>query len=225
MADRPILFAGELVRAILDGRKTQTRRLVNHRRVGFIGGAGERDNPAEWGFADADGCWHVLDRKAPAWTGSGVPHDSYRLACPHGEVGDRLWVRESWWHYKSAELEQAGFVGGTVTLLDSGPAHFHANEKFDPARYAIWRKRPSIHMPRWASRITIEITGVRVERLQAISNGDALAEGVAPLQMDHGDARLRFEGLWDSLNGKRAPWSSNPWVWVLEFRKLEASNA
>jgi len=207
--ERPILFSGPMVRAILAGTKTQTRRVVRHPD-------------------GAHGChwcgtgWAKRDPKNGGCT-------CEPLACPFGQPGDRLWVRERWWHYRAPHLEQAGFVGGTMCRLPDGLANYHANPDFDPSAYEIWRCRPSIHMPRWASRLTLEVTGVRVERLQDLSEEDARAEGVTPTPYDpEGDCwatgkhRTAFEFAWNSLYGwEPNAWNLNPWVWVVEFRRLE----
>jgi hypothetical protein len=174
MKERPILFSGPMVRAILDGRKTQTRRAIRP--------------PMPW----RDG-----------W---GVGLGEYN--CPYGQPGDRLWVRETW---APKQWEKGACYRATGDLLDTG--------------HCQWR--PSIHMPRWASRITLEVIGVRVERLQDISEADAEAEGCEPLPMCGGPEvggyncyQSGFELLWGSINGKLAPWSSNPWVWVVEFQRI-----
>lgn len=170
--ERPILFSGEMVRAILDGRKTQTRRVMKHQN-----GA------------------HLAFQK-----------------CPHGNPGDCLWVRESFRLSVPAHEGQTGYP------------IYRANFKDDPI-LGIWK--PSIHMPRWASRITLEITGVRVERVRDISEEDAKAEGwprdqeLFPTVNTSYKANLWFERLWDSINAERGfGWDVNPWVWVLEFKRV-----
>lgn len=165
MKERPILFSGPMVRAILDGRKTQTRRVVKPRQG-------------------------MLDD----WTG---------LPCPYGKPGDRLWVRETCY------FEQPH--GEVIYRADPG-----SEKALDP-EFTGLRWRPSIHMPRWASRITLEIVNVRVERLQDIRVDDARAEGVTAKWPVHG-----FRNLWQSINGFGS-WDANPWVWVVEFRNMERS--
>lgn len=190
MRERPILFSGPMVRAILDGRKTQTRRVVKLREPGSAVAESQLYHPHEILFKTAEGPEVVRVPWGP---------------------GDLLWVKEAierdgaWSNYCS---------DGTPTLADAWP----------------WKRDrlPGMFCPRGLSRITLAVTGVRLERLQAIGEEDAWAEGV-----DHprpgdvftpGRAALNaFEDLWDGINGKRAPWSSNPWVWVVEFRRLEAS--
>lgn len=194
--ERPILFSGPMVRAILDGRKTQTRRVVK----------------GAWALeGDESGC---------GWEPP---------ACPYGEPGDRLWVREAW--------------GLMDTQPSDGPDRATLGYRADGdaaapnGRHQLWR--PSIHMPRWASRITLEITDVRVERLRSISREDVRAEGIPETFGDWG--ALRFPGFeahvwdnmrfdeqwklcWDQINGDRpgCSWDANPWVWAITFRRIES---
>jgi hypothetical protein len=190
MRERPILFSGPMVRALLAGTKTQTRRIskpVRHPDLGnvYAPGALVLEHEPQ----------HVIDR-----------------CCPYGRPGDRLWVRETF-------------------------GHFERNENFKPGCEVFYRAdgnclelepwRPSIHMPRWASRILLEITGVRVERLQDINEADALAEGSftwageqdTPVR-DLDEARLVYCQLWEEINGPGS-WDANPWVWVVEFERAE----
>jgi hypothetical protein len=198
MRERPILFSALMVRAILAGRKTQTRRLVT---VPWRGS--QRALPYEPYYVDSDGELLFCDEY-------GDYHPIERAHPPYAEVGDRLWVKET--HARGTMTGGAPWVRYRA---DVESAHMIASD----GSLIAWR--PSIHMPRWASRITLEVTGVRVERLQTIGASDAQAEGV--------DARLdlatqSFSWLWDSINGKRAAWASNPWVWVVEFRRVEAAD-
>lgn len=200
MKERPILFSGPMVRAILEGRKTQTRRLVK----------------ADW----------IQSDRAPLEVAPGFFHFwcSGEHACPLGEPGDLLWVRET--HYL---VRQQGKQDGAVIEIDykADPNH---EQRMCPQKW-----RPSIHMPRWASRITLEITGVRVERLQDISEADAVAEGI---EFDPGEGGVfhvsrvaggcwsdsavgSFGKLWKSINGDDS-WDANPWVWVVEFKRSDA---
>lgn len=219
----PILFKGRLVRAILDGRKTQTRRVV--KLDAELKARGCTSLEGAWvdpGFGDGQ-YLHVPG-----------PHETFhRLHSPYGFKGDRLWVRETWQVvYPTGEPNQYSVLQPTGTDPQRhGKVLFHADhaaEKADEPRFP-WR--PSIFMRRWASRIALEITGVRVERLQQISEEDAVAEGISrgngilyadePLseQLPH----LVFKGLWDSINEKRGfGWEKNPWVWVIEFRRAQA---
>ena len=197
--ERPILFSGPMVRAILDGRKTQTRRVV-------------KPQP-EWVPYPA----HVCEPGEPVgfWAWQRTPrnfhdsvHEDFARHNPFGAVGDRLWVRETW-----AGLE----IGDDVAVS------YRADVPEDAHKFDRWRS--PIHMPRWASRITLEITDVRVERVQEISEADAIAEGVtayadAHLSKGHDRTPVEvFAYLWDSLNAKRGyGWDVNPWVWVISFR-------
>lgn len=185
--DRPILFSGEMVRALLAGRKTQTRRVVKP----------QPGQSVRLAYARPDGgfTWCLE-------TGHGV---SDRFACPYGTAGDRLWARET--HY----VWSAGNVDGSGRYI--------AYRATDPHSPCTWT--PSIHMPRWASRITLKITDVRVEQLQDIETADAEAEGWPGPDERNSIASAYpigwYARLWDSINGKRAPWESNPWVWVVAF--------
>lgn len=208
MADRPILFSAPMVRAILDGRKTMTRRIVRlHRHHDIAIQSVGTPLGDEWRYEETTGRGRAC----------GV------VPCPFGAPGDRLWVRE-----RFAALDEHGNRcaprDAAFALLADGAQVFRDGSYFPGLpHYAagafdriMWR--PSIHMPRWAARVELELLAVRVERLQSITEADAQAEGVEPIQMDGGSYLPRFEGLWDSINGKRAPWASNPWVWVVEFR-------
>lgn len=191
--ERPILFSGPMVRALLDDSKTQTRRIVNLTDSGRVKAAGSTRN------------WHLEDPNAV-------------LACPYGQPGDRLWVREAW-RASSAHNHLAPSkipVGDSVEYLA------------DPERIVTGKGRPSIVMPRWASRITLEITAVRVERLQEINSHDAIAEGIRLSRdecyygsqnfMGHQTAASAYAELWESINGPGS-WDANPFVWVVEFRR------
>lgn len=220
MTARPILFSGPMVRALLAGRKTQTRRIAKHPLLddvpsmtdvvhenprhaapyldSYCGGAKTPDNPrgmTEWW------CW---------WTRDDRP--GHQFKCPYGKPGDLLWARETW-----GDDEQ---FGGKL---------YRATHKGDDPIGNGWR--PSIHMPRSASRITLEITGVKIERLKDISEADAKAEGCGstipddvkdhPLAKHIGPSpRNHFAAVWERINGETGPgsWEANPWVWALEFR-------
>ena len=177
MKERPILFSGEDVRAILDGRKTQWREVVK-----------PQPEPVSFGWR-----FGGRDIGEKVW-----PLDAPKL-CPYGQPGDRLWVRETWG-------VNPCYNGDEILYRASG----HGS--------AIIRWRRSSHMPRWASRINLEVTGVRVERLCSISEADALAEGCCPFSDDFGSyhARVAFCQLWESIYGPES-WDANPWVWVVEF--------
>jgi len=219
MSERPILFSGPMVRAILEGRKTQTRRVL---RV--------PDHPAVLR-------WSVdSEHRAVAIAHSEQVLDQYITTFPHGRVpcrygvpGDRLWVRETWADVRKLGLDRDLFPVGAAWKAD------HDADALRIAKEYGARWRPSIHMPRWASRLTLLVEAVRVERLQDISEADAKAEGVqwpdcddfepvylGSLCMYSGPARVAFKRLWDSINAKTHPWDSNPWVWVITFRRVES---
>jgi hypothetical protein len=208
MKERPILFSGAMVRALLAGTKTQTRRAAKLTANGHVKEPGGRR------------CWHPADPDAS-------------LACPYGQPGDRLWVRETW---------QGPLIDDDATenphdiespkycfyKADGGPAPEY--EDSDGDLHCRWR--PSIHMPRWASRITLEITDVRVERLQDISEADAQAEGLyldtagrwttysaTEAAREHLSPVQAYRDLWEQINGPGS-WDVNPWVWVVEFNRL-----
>lgn len=207
MAERGILFSAPMVRALLAGTKTQTRRAVKPQPI----------------MRDGEPIW-PKDARRPK--GRGFED------CPYGRPGDRLWVRETWCQTSTH---------GIVCRADG-----EISDEFGP-----WK--PSIHMPRWASRITLEITDVRVERLQEISEADAIAEGIERLKdhplgfpvwkvCDHQDGtpgvevldyvgrdwtkdpRRAYQALWLSINGPGS-WDANPWVWVIEFRRIDGAAA
>lgn len=243
MKERPILFSGAMVRAILAGKKTQTRRVV--KLPSF--------NPTEY-----DGMFMWSHPNNPtnsiqyAW--GAVGKDNQRPPpCPYGKVGDRLWVREAWAidgnDLEATRATYESVMGG----ISTGP--YYKADRVHENTGLTWRN--AMFMPRWASRIDLEITGVRVERLQAISEADAEAEGVqarhyafwggfvrspdgqrqyaqtfapafdpgaAPADFENAElerlafsAKDNYKVLWDKINGKKAPWESNPWVWVVSF--------
>lgn len=203
MKEKPILFSGVMVRAILAGDKTQTRRVL--KMPGWA-------HPEDRGDDLPDVC-HIK---------SGC---LVEIPCPYGKPGDRLWVRETW---------------ATVKTLDHlAPSKIWQHEHPPALYFAEWtgaarespnrgKWRPSIFMPRWASRIDLDLLAVRVERLHDISDADICAElgcpsewpgpGPEPYQRN---LRGAFAATWDQINGTRAPWSSNPWVWVISFRRIE----
>jgi len=220
--ERPILFSGMMVRAILEGRKTQTRRVIKPQPQTFGG--------------------------VPIFISDSVEQNQFmteitghaKPKCPYGQHGDRLWVREKWWHEKGLDFENAAFEDGTLIsnhgAINQIPNGWHPTSP-------IWFPRPSIHMPRWASRIDLEVVRVRVERLQDISEEDALAEGIIKNEygylwegMKRFDAKdvfaspkYAFANLINWVNGgenwnfpdKPKPiWDLNPWVWVIEFGRI-----
>lgn len=205
MKERPILFSGPMVRAILDGRKTQTRRVVKPQPEALVIGVA---------VPHTEGELHMHPRPVAAL--------AVKRECPYGQPGDRLWVRETW----QCAVVSEGIKGiGYKATYDDERNWFKA--KTGPEWDRLWDKhqdkwRPSIHMYRWASRITLEIAAVRVERLQDIEEHDANAEGIESFMTCQTlwPARAKFAELWDSINAKTHPWASNPWVWVVEFRTL-----
>ena len=225
MKERPILFSGPMVRALLSGSKTQTRRVVKPQPTEFVGGPGVtlRDgSPAP--LVPLDDSVEPYGRE---------------IVCPYGQPGDRLWVRETFFAFGRWETrfsttkgrDEWHFVDMT---MEAGhqyayPANGHriASYRRTAGVTPTWWKRPAIFMPRWASRITLEVTSVRVERLQDISEADALAEGVTDdgslvtdlAGNDRGGAFAAFATLWEVINGADS-WDDNPWVWVVEFRRL-----
>lgn len=204
MAEKPILFSTPMVRAILDGSKTQTRRVL-------------RPQP------DDDG-W-VRYGQTPSSAGSAYIGNATsggictRVVCPYGRPGDRLWVRETW---RVVPCEPCDRDNRFLTCTCADPPQYGADTNVDLGSFAPWR--PSIQMPRWASRITLEVTGVRVERLQEISEDDVEAEGVGLTEWNGRPEWPRTAGfaeLWDSLAEPGEYWVYNPWVWVVEFRRIE----
>lgn len=195
MRERPILFSAAMVRAILDGRKTQTRRVVQPPR-----GWGER-------YPNCDP--YSMPPSVWWWDGK-HDHVGVRHECPFGVPGDRLWVRETWRALRRFESHKPRDVPSDSWIV------YDADTATGDARPApvgrMGKLRPSIFLPRWASRITLEVVSVRVERVQSIAALDAAAEGTT-----HSGFRL----LWDSLNAKRGyGWDANPWVWRIEFRRV-----
>ncbi|HDW0968771.1 TPA: hypothetical protein RK087_000641 [Enterobacter hormaechei subsp. xiangfangensis] len=198
-----MIFNGEMVRAILDGRKTQTRRVMKVQPSdGFhpTHNGYDLDLNAHWytpGVVDKNG--YLQPAKKDVF---GVADENEGYACPFGAVGDRIWVRETFSPVPDHE-ELAGCSAILYAADGNGP-------------YGKWV--PSIHMPRWASRITLEITGVRVERLNSISDSDASKEGCCITDMESGDCLSDvFARLWTSIYGDES-WKVNPWVWVIEFK-------
>lgn len=209
MRERGMIFNAEMVRAILNGSKTQTRRIVKS----------QYQHESQQLVKCEDGLFRWWIR------GAQIPHGG-PVNQKYGKVGDRIWVRETW--------AEAGAGAPELTLYRANypehvPSHY---ENITPVSDIRWT--PSIHMPRWASRILLEITAVRVERLNAISDKDAQAEGLERYNDDgivyygpygRGDCRPEraFSELWQSIYGESS-WQANPWVWVIEFKRVEARN-
>ncbi|HCA5739267.1 TPA: hypothetical protein MXQ19_004113 [Citrobacter freundii] len=224
MKERGMIFNGEMVRAILDGRKTQTRRIMSiqpeHSELGLrrvIDSKNGRDNGKYF--------WSQSDAR-------GLKMRSKVFGCPYGEVGDRIWVRETY--------------QGPLFDYEHMESYLEDSSKFEKPEFCVYRAdgktapefydaddnlhcgwRPSIHMPRWASRLTLEITGVRVERLASVSDEDAGKEGYPANPAPYGgtmDKWLWFRGLWDSIYPDQS-FKHNPWVWVIEFKRIEGGAA
>lgn len=225
--ERPILFSGAMVRAILEGRKTQTRRLLKPQitekldgRWSWIASSSERGESGKFQYS-----WPDPDGNAFTIRGR---EQAVRYRCPYGKIGERLWVRETW--------------AVVPKVSDDGPKHKAKGDGTGATWRADWNGnpsgfpwKPSIHMPRWASRITLEITGVRIERLNDIDLADCIAEGIEWKHRDDKTTHWRdysgldvscttsayfsYQTLWESINGPLS-WSLNPWVWVVEFKRL-----
>ncbi|WP_345756790.1 hypothetical protein [Klebsiella quasipneumoniae] len=219
MKERGMIFNGEMTRAILDGRKTQTRRPIKWKQTRFTE-IGEREDGSKWPWSED------AERACDFWH-----------PCPFGAVGDRIWVRETFCPVDDTQY-------GGEKWVD-----YRATPKFEASHPAGWdcapndaealKWRPSIHMPRWASRILLEITNVGVQRLQDISSGDAVREGIYQLPasgrycISPGDqyfgwashsAKEVYSWLWSSIYGEEN-WKANPWVWVIEFKRVEGGAA
>lgn len=206
MKERQILFSAPMVRAILDGRKTQTRRMVKPPR----------------GWADKYPSCDPFAMPPSVWWWNGV-HErvGVRQECPYGQPGDRLWVREAFRLFDAQE--ECACYDLCVCSRHHGKPVYRADEGCGESKW-----KPSIHMPRWASRILLEMVSVRVERLQNISEEDAASEG-APCELGRLEGailgaqasyRKGFIRLWESINGEGS-WIENPWVWVVEFKVVE----
>lgn len=213
MKERPILFSATMVRAILDGSKTQTRRVVKPQ---FHAEA----VVAEVAATTAEG-WQTSGHSGLWWDDAGACFDD-AIRCPYGMPGDRLWVREAW-----RTVAGADDIPPRDLMNVESFTHYEA-DSIKPA--GMGKLRPGMFMPRWASRITLGITGVRVQRLQDISEQDARAEGArcadlvtgreVLLDQSLGSFVLHFRDLWDQINGAGA-WDANPWVWVVEFKRVK----
>jgi len=211
MKEKPILFSAPMVRAILEGSKTQTRRVVKPNPIHDCG-LSNIENTNLWSYTLCDQDWK----------------------CPYGTPGDRLWVRETWGY-----ADHPGCVKDEILYRADESTEFANQCEPKKDRY---RWKPSIHMFRKDSRIDLLIKDIRVERLQDITEEDAGAEGVEEFTKDgvgfkYGlggwhwsyktgepymcrTRKIAFENLWDSINGKKHPWDSNPWLWVVEFKKI-----
>ena len=235
MKERPILFNGPMVRAILEGRKTQTRRILKRQPDDFHDTSDRRS--------------YLTNTEILNFEEGSVAQFFYTMGeqedhlCQYGQPGDRLWVRETWkpdpsfgypQRTKISEIDQGTNILYRATLPEEHP------------KYSWQKWKPSIHIPRWASRITLEITDIRVERLNDISDEDAISEGLSSITKDGGitvkygipdhdglpggdgwpwreweiDPSFAFSKLWESINGEGS-WGCDPWVWVISFKKVE----
>ena len=241
--ERPILFKGEMVNAIRADRKTQTRRVVKHKYPQLWGGGYYPTGKVLTGLENQHRAFMEFRHEIYDEAGYQGSSASALVPCLYGKPGDRLWVRETCRAHEISdqearddtyklEFEHPPYgLDGVIYQADGQFIHIEnspeASEKWvDLYRYRGERgaKVPSIHMPRWASRITLEITDVRVERLQSISEEDAQAEGALAVALDVGAAtvwsyREGFKQLWISINGPDS-WDANPWVWVVEFKQV-----
>lgn len=232
MKERPILFSAPMVRAILAGTKSQTRRVVKPQPPD--------DKPRVAWYEPGVMGWAPTESPSLHW---------HRVRCPYGQPGDRLWVRETFYAFgrwvtqfnAKKGRDEWHFVDMT---LESGKAYIYPASDSQPQPMGgkrhkggvtpTWWKRPAIHMPRWASRITLEVTGVRVERLQDISEADAMAEGCTQNHNGYfwggphavsglkqmATATSAYRDLWEQINGPGS-WDTNPWVWCVEFKRVE----
>lgn len=251
MKERPILFSAPMVRAILEGRKTQTRRSIHpkpqeseynpgsfpvwYRQPKTVVHNAKRKNPATGEWED---CKSTI--KKGSLIHAQVTKEWFVDNCPYGQQGDVLWVRETWradWVYDNSPPSKIEPTGGIRYEADG--------EETIYGSYSWSKKtRPSIFMPRWASRITLEVIGIRIERLQDITEEDSKMEGVELNRFDSmpvegsmtwrdysrpegewgygcGHAKGSYSSLWESINGPGS-WDANPWVWVVEFKRIQA---
>lgn len=225
MKTRPITFGAPMVRAILEGRKTQTRRVVKIHPSNPVRG------PVSTEYQHVNVGRHSYDNDKPPAFGarfSSASGADLFVPCPYGVPGERLWVREPYYTRESDGItlyaaDQAfklhpSSLGSRVMRGRVVPC---GGELLSPTQLAEagWVKRNSMFMPRSASRITLEVVSVRVERVQDISEEDATAEGVSFTKYVNANARFHFRELWDDINGSRGHgWDANPWVWRIEFR-------
>jgi len=193
--EKPILFNGEMVRAILDGRKAQTRRVIKPQPV-LVGSSWEWEPKGKIVYASC-------------WADGGIPARLMPYGAPY-QVGQKLWVRETWVQVEAPLGNPIHKVVYRADCRDSSGAYWSSIAE-DPANVK-WR--PSIFMPKWATRLWLEVTGVRAERVQDISEDDAEAEG--------SDSVLHFSSIWDTINQARGlGWAVNPWCWCVSFRRKE----
>jgi len=226
MKERPIIFSGPMVRAILAGRKTQTRRVIKPQplsRTQFYQQC--------WDPYSRDLFYYPAEHRTPPETKNSTVDEiasvGEHVRCPYGKPGDRLWVRET--HRFAHHPELWDVVEYRADEAIRKPTGLDNNTGYQFSQLCDMNNgkwRPPVHTPRWASRILLEVTEVRVERVQDISTEDAIAEAACEaLENDFAATHLNaypkeaFQALWDSLNGKRGyGWDKNPWVWCVSFK-------
>jgi hypothetical protein len=219
MKSRPILFSAPMVRAILNGTKTQTRRIVTPQPLAVR---------------------NVDTGPVPMCH---PPLQSFAMSCKYGQPGDQLWVRETYWqtgHWESVPgiKTKTGrtkwkFLADSPEIRFDPPPAFRKGRNHETPDYSIWHKRLGRFMPRASSRLTLELTAVTAERLQAITHDDAIAEGIFLNENDWWDCgnglrgesspQAAYRALWDTINGPGS-WNQNPWVWAIGFRPLPSTN-
>ena len=227
MTERGMIFNAEMVRALLSGRKTQTRRIMkvqpesNQLGLLLITDSTKHSDIGKYHWAESNA------------TGNHVR--SKLFLCPFGAVGDRIWVREGFFPAPlEMQSEPPRKTMWNIAYRDGMQMEKLAPAEYNPTIYNYERWTPSIHMPRWASRILLEITDVRVERLNAISQADAIAEGAPPshpsidcVSQEYGFpdfSRSWFGQTWQHIYGEES-WNANPWVWVISFERIEGGEA
>ncbi len=222
MKERPIIFSDPMIRALLAGRKTQTRRVIVTRKVPWLidpetfyrTPMDDRNGFAEPAVTHWQGAeWYWYEKEY---------HDEgghVLFQCPYGQKGDRLYVREAYHFDKEYNADPTRRALRASAVPPTANVYYAAD---GPKPYWAGRRRPSIHQPKWASRILLEVQEIQVERIQEIGVGDCLREGVAHLNDFGGGPRASFNRLWDSINDHRGyGWEANPWVWVVSFKVLQ----